>query len=323
MMRAMRRISVAPMMDCTDRHFRRFMRSITQKTYLYTEMITTGAVIHGDRKRLLAFSKVEHPVALQLGGSDPKALAESARIAQQWDYDEVNLNVGCPSNRVQSGRFGACLMKEPERVADCVAAMKAVVTIPVTVKTRIGVDNQDSYSALCQFIDKVKTAGCETFILHARKAWLNGLNPKENRTIPPLHYDRVHQLKKDFPDLEIIINGGIKTITEINGQLLHVDGVMLGREAYSNPYLMAGVDRAFYQSNVVIKSRREIVFDYLPYIVDQHQQGVSLRRLTRHLIGLFQGVPGAKAWRRYLSENANSCASVDVVEKAMGLLPSI
>lgn len=292
-------------MDCTDRHFRRLMRAITQKTTLYTEMITTGAVIHGNRECLLGFNEAEHPVALQLGGSDPKALAESSKIGADWGYDEVNLNVGCPSDRVQSGKFGACLMKEPRLVAECVAAMNAVVNIPVTVKTRIGVDEQDGYELLCQFVETVKQAGCEMFILHARKAWLKGLSPKENRNVPPLNYDCVYQLKKDFPNLDISINGGIKTIDETHKHLQHVDGVMLGREVYSNPYLMASVDQQFYQSNLPIKSRHEVVFDYLPYLIEQHARGVPLRRLTRHLIGIFQGVPGAKAWRRYLSENVN------------------
>jgi len=319
-MRVMRRISIAPMMDCTDRHFRRLIRAITQKTYLYTEMITTGAVIYGDRERLLDFSHVEHPVALQLGGSDPKALAESSKIAKDWGYDEVNLNVGCPSDRVQSGKFGACLMKEPELVAECVAAMRAVVDIPITVKTRIGVDDQDAYALLCQFIGTVNTAGCETFILHARKAWLKGLSPKENRNVPPLHYDRVYQLKKDFPDLEIIINGGISALDETHAHLDHVDGVMLGREAYSNPYLLATIDRDFYESDSPIKSRHEVVLDYLPYIIEQHVQGIPLRRLTRHLIGLFRGVPGAKVWRRYLSEKVGQESTVNVVEEALGLL---
>lgn len=316
----MRTVSIAPMMDCTDRHFRRLMRSITQKTYLYTEMITANAVIHGDRERLLGYDEVEHPIALQLGGSDPKALATAAKIAEDWVYDEVNLNVGCPSDRVQSGKFGACLMKEPQLVADCVAAMNAAVNIPVTVKTRIGVDDLDSYALLCQFIETVAKAGCDVFILHARKAWLKGLSPKENRNIPPLNYDCVYQLKKDFPNLEISINGGVKTLGQMRQHLQHVDGVMLGREAYSNPYLFAEVDQQFYQSTSPIKTRQEVVLEYLPYVIEQHAKGVPLRRLTKNLIGLFQGMPGARAWRRYLSENSGRGATVNIVREALGLI---
>lgn len=322
-LRAMRRISIAPMMDCTDRHFRRLMRSITQNTLLYTEMITTGAVIHGDRERLLGYNDIEHPVALQLGGSDPKALAHSSQIAEDWSYDEVNLNVGCPSDRVQSGRFGACLMKEPELVADCIAAMKAAVNIPVTVKTRIGVDDQDSYALLCRFIEIVKAAGCESFTLHARKAWLKGLSPKENRNIPPLHYDRVYQLKTDFPELEININGGIKTIAAMQEHLQYVDGVMLGREAYSNPYLMVQVDGLFFDAKESMPSQHEVVLDYLPYVIEQFSQGVPLRRLTRHLVGLFQGMPGARAWRRYLSENSGRGSTPAIIEQGLEFVKGV
>lgn len=300
----MRSVSIAPMMDCTDRHFRRFIRIISRDTWLYSEMITTGAIIHGDRPRHLDFNAEENPLALQLGGSDPNALAECAKIGEAWGYSEINLNVGCPSDRVQAGRFGACLMKEPFLVAEAVEKMSAVVNIPVTVKTRIGVDEQDSYKALCDFVETVMQAGCATFIFHARKAWLKGLSPKENRTVPPLNYDRVYQIKHDYPSLEVIINGGITSIEAMHSHLNHVDGVMLGREAYSNPYLLASVDNDFYGKDAPIKSRRDVVLEYFPYLIEQHSKGVPLRHLTKHLIGLFQGVPGAKAWRRYLSENS-------------------
>jgi len=289
------------MMGCTDRHFRRLVRAITQKAYLYTEMTTANAVIFGDRKQLLDFDAVEHPVALQLGGSEPKMLAQSSKIAKEWGYDEINLNVGCPSSRVQSGKFGVCLMKEPGLVAECVAEMNAVVNIPITVKTRIGVDHQDRYESLCQFVERVKAAGCRTFIVHARKAWLKGLNPKQNRTIPPLNYECVYQLKKDFPDLEIIINGGIKTLEKTHQYLQKVDGVMLGREAYSNPYLLATVDQDFYGNNSPVKSHQDVILEYLPYIIEHHDQGIPLYRLMRPLLGLFQGMPNAKSWRYYIS----------------------
>lgn len=297
-----RTLSIAPMMMCTDRHYRYLMRLITKRTLLYTEMITTGAIIHGDRERLLAYSDSEHPLALQLGGSDPKQLAECARIAEQFAYDEINLNVGCPSDRVQAGRFGACLMREPELVADCVANMRDVLSLPVTVKTRIGVDDHDSYEALTHFIETVAQAGCQTFIMHARKAWLKGLSPRENRNVPPLRYEVVQQIKKDFPHLEIIINGGIKTVEDVQQHLATVDGVMIGREVYSHPYLFADVDRLFFNEAREPSSRLEILKRYLPYISEQLQEGVPLRRLTTHLVGLFQGCRGAKRWRRELTE---------------------
>ncbi len=302
------------MMDCTDRHYRRLMRLITRHALLYSEMITTGAVIHGDRERLLGFNVEEHPVALQLGGSEPKALLTSAKIVEDYGYDEVNLNVGCPSTRVQSGQFGACLMKQPELVAECFSAMRSTFSIPVTVKTRIGVDDQDSFEHLCHFISTVAEAGCETFILHARKAWLKGLSPRENREIPPLQYDAVYRLKQQFPNLDIIINGGIKTIEDIQGHLQRVDGVMIGREAYSNPYYFSTIDSLFFRDKNDSKSRKDVVLQYLPYVASQLAKGVPLRHLTRHLIGLFQGIPGAKNWRRHLSENIGKSDNVKIID---------
>jgi len=298
-----RTISIAPMMACTNRHYRMLMRQMTRHTLLYTEMVTTGAVLHGDRKKLLAYSSEEQPLALQLGGSDPNALAKSAEIAQQYGYNEVNLNVGCPSERVQSGRFGACLMKESELVAQCFSAMRHAVDIPVTVKTRIGVDEHDQYQDLYRFVECVAKAGCEVFIIHARKAWLNGLSPRENREIPPLRYDLVYRLKQDFPECEIIINGGIKTIEQMQTHLQHCDGVMIGREAYSNPTLFAEIDRAFFDAPDDVVGAHEVLRNYMPYVAKQLAQGVPLRPLIHHLIGLFQGMPGARLWRRYLSEH--------------------
>lgn len=312
-----RRVSVAPMMDYTDRHERYFLRLIAPDVLLFTEMVTTGAILHGDRDYLLGFDPAEHPVALQLGGSHPEQLAMCAAIGEAYGYDEINLNVGCPSPRVSSGRFGACLMYEPALVAECVAAMRAKVTIPVTVKCRIGVDHQDSYAALCHFIKTVASAGCETFVVHARKAWLNGLSPKQNREIPPLCYDVVKLLKHDFPALEIIVNGGIKTVDEIENHLQWADGVMIGREAYSNPYLLAEIQKRFY-SGTESPSRAEIIERYVLYIQQQLQLGVKLSSMTRHILGLFQSCPGAAKWRRYLSQHAHVAgASTDVVLNAL------
>lgn len=281
------------MMAYTDRHFRVLMRLITQKAVLYTEMVTTGSLIHGDAIRHLDFSPLERPLALQLGGSHPQELAACARIAEDLQYDEVNLNVGCPSERVRSGQFGACLMKQPELVAECVAAMRAAVKLPVTVKTRIGVDQQDSYEELSRFVSILKQAGCEVFILHARKAWLKGLSPRQNRSVPPLRYEMVYQLKQDFPELTIIINGGIKTWDDINAHLRVVDGVMIGREAYDNPCLLAdnsGLDRA------------AVVKNYLPYLAEQLNKETQFWKMSRHLMGIFQSQRGVKQWRRMLSE---------------------
>lgn len=302
------------MMDCTDRHDRYFLRLLSRHVLLYTEMLTTGALIHGDRDRLLAYDPSEHPVALQLGGSEPEAMARCARIAEDHGYDEVNINVGCPSQRVQSGAFGACLMAEPETVAACVEAMARAVTIPVTVKTRIGIDHRDSYEALSQFVSTVASAGCRTFIIHARKAWLTGLSPRENRHVPPLRYERVHRVKRDFPDLEVILNGGIRSLTEVESHLAHVDGVMVGREAYHSPYLLAEADRLLFDDTEPSPTRMAVLERYIPYVQRQLAQGERLHRIARHTLGLFQGVPGAKAWRRHLSENApREGAGVEVI----------
>ncbi len=312
------KISVAPMMDWTDRHFRYLMRLITQHTLLYTEMITCAAVLHGDHSKLLAYHPQEHPIALQLGGSDPLALAQAARIAEQLGYDEVNLNVGCPSGRVSDGHFGACLMKEPELVARCVAAMKAAVNIPITVKTRIGVDDYDSYEHLQHFLRCIVDAGCETVILHARKAWLQGLSPKENRSVPPLCYEVVYRCKQDFPRLNIIINGGLQTLDHIRVELTKVDGVMIGRQAYSEPFLFSAVDADFYDNTRPPLSRFEVVRQFLPYAEQQLKEGARLTNLTRHLLGLFHGTPGARSWRRHISEHAHRAgAGVEVIEQAI------
>ncbi len=313
-----RLISVAPMMDWTDRHDRYFLRLIAPNALLYTEMVTTGALIYGDYQRFLAYDAAEHPVALQLGGSDPAALAQCAKMGEDHGYDEINLNVGCPSDRVKSGRFGACLMLNPELVADCIAAMRAVVKVPVTIKCRIGVDEQDSYEALCHFIQTIAKAGCDVFIIHARKAWLNGLSPKQNREIPPLRYDVVRQLKQDFPALTIILNGGLKNIADIAEQLQSVDGVMIGREAYTNPYFLAEVEKKFFQDAESVKTRHAIIENLLPYIEEQLTNNVKLSSITRHILGVFQGEPGARGWRRYLSENAfKTGANVDVIKTAL------
>lgn len=300
----MHRFSVAPMLDWTDRHCRYFHRLLSRHVLLYTEMVTTGAILHGDTHRHLAFNAEEHPLALQLGGSDPGDLARCAKLAEDYGYDEVNLNVGCPSDRVQNGRFGACLMAEPQLVAECVMAMRSAVKIPVTVKSRIGIDDRDSYEELTQFIATVAAAGCETFVVHARKAWLSGLSPKENREIPPLRYDLVYRLKQDFPQLQIAINGGISSLQQSAEHLQHVDGVMIGREAYHNPYLLAQVDQQLFGDVAPIASRQDIIRQMIPYIERQMSQGVRLNSISRHLLGIFHGVDGARAWRRHISENA-------------------
>ena len=297
-----RRLSVAPMMDWTDRHCRLFHRQITRHTWLYTEMVTTGALLFGNVPRHLDYSDEEHPIALQLGGSDPADLAASAKLGEQWGYDEINLNCGCPSERVQKGAFGACLMAEPKLVADCVKAMCDAVSIDVTVKHRIGIDAITSYDFVRDFVGTVAAAGSKTFIVHARNAILKGLSPKENREIPPLRYEIVYQLKRDFPDLEIIINGGITTQQEIDQHLLHVDGVMLGREAYHNPYLMADFDARYYGDETEIKTRQQIIHAMLPYITAQLKNEVRIYNITRHMLGLMTGMPGARAYRRQLSD---------------------
>ena len=295
---------IAPMMEWTDRHCRYFLRQISRHCLLYTEMVTAHAVLHGDRRYLLGFDPAEHPVALQLGGSDPSDLAEAARIGEQAGYDEINLNLGCPSDRVQSGRFGACLMAEPETVAGCLTTMVRDVGIPVTAKIRIGIDERDSYAELDAFVRMLADCGCRTIIVHARKAWLHGLSPKENRNIPPLRYERVYRLKADHPELDIVINGGIRTLDESQWHLEHVDGVMLGREAYHNPWMLAGVDPMFYHAPGPSASRDAVIEHMLPYVDRELGRGNALKHITRHMLGLYQGVPGARAWRRYLSKNA-------------------
>ena len=298
------RFSVAPMMDWTDRHDRFFLRLLSRRARLYTEMVTANAIRFGERAKLLDFNAEEHPLALQLGGSEPDALAEAAKIGEGWGYDEINLNVGCPSDRVQSGSFGACLMQEPDLVADCMAAMRDAVTIPVTVKSRIGVDAQDPEEALFTLVEKCKSAGVAHFIVHARKAWLEGLSPKENRDIPPLDYELVYRLKGANPELLISINGGIETLEESTAHLERVDGVMLGRAAYKNPYLLAGVDGALFGDTTPPPSREEIVDKLIPYAERLVAQGTPLHALTRHVMGLYQGQAGGRLWRRHLSENA-------------------
>ncbi|MDP0589142.1 MAG: tRNA dihydrouridine(20/20a) synthase DusA [Candidatus Endonucleobacter bathymodioli] len=300
-----RLFSVAPMMTWTDRHCRYFHRQLSQHALLYTEMITTGALIHGDRQHLLQHDAFEHPLALQLGGHDAAELARCARLAQTWGYQEVNLNVGCPSDRVQNGRIGACLMEEPNTIANGVASMLDVVDIPVTVKHRIGTNRQDSYSKLVDFVGKVADAGCQTFIVHARIAILEGLSPKQNRDIPPLKPDWVYQLKKDFPNLEIIINGGIKSLKEAREHMINLDGVMVGREAYQNPYMLAEVDNLLYGTCSLTVERKVIVERMIPYIESSLINGIYISHITRHMLGLYHGVPGAKRFRRHISENAH------------------
>lgn len=306
------------MMDWTDRHDRFFLRLITRRALLYSEMIPTGAITHGDRARYLAFDPAEHPVALQLGGADPAALAISAQAGADQGYDEINLNIGCPSDRVQKARFGACLMSEPALVAEAVAAMQAKVAVPVTVKTRIGIDDEESYAFLQRFVATVAQSGCRTFIIHARKAWLSGLSPKQNREIPPLDYERVYRLKQDFPDLEVVINGGIADLDEAEGHLARVDGAMLGRAAYQTPYLLAEADRRFFGEVAAPRSRAEVVRDFLPYVERRLAEGVPLKSITRHILGLFHGQPGARLWRRHLSEEAHRPgAGPAVIEAAL------
>ncbi len=316
-------VSIAPMMDYTDRHFRYVMRSLTKRILFYTEMITTQAIIHGDRTKLLDFSVEEKPVALQLGGDNPQQLAECAKIGQDWGYDEINLNVGCPSSRVQNGNFGACLMAQPETVAKCVEAMTKVVNIPVTVKHRIGIDNQDSYEDLSNFVKTVSSVGCKRFIVHARKAWLQGLSPKENREIPPLRYEDVYRLKRDFPHLTMEINGGIKTLEAIKTHLHYVDGVMIGRAAYDNPYLFASVDQEIYGSQQPIISREDAIASLYPYIDFWTARNVKLNTIMRHFLQIFFGQPGSRMWKRLLSEKGNTSeVSSEVVRQVLIQLSS-
>lgn len=302
-----RRFCVAPMMDWTDPFCRYFHRLMSKHTWLYTEMVTTGALIHGDRDRFLRFDPAEHPVALQLGGSDPKELARCARMAEDYGYDEVNLNVGCPSDRVQNNMIGACLMAHPTRVAECMDAMQQTTQLPVTIKHRLGIDDLDSQERLLEFVDTIQAQGCRTFIIHARKAILKGLSPKENRDIPPLQYERVYAIKQAFPELEVIINGGIKTLEESAEHLQQVDGVMIGREAYQNPYpLLSEVDQRLYGDNSPILSRIEVAEAFLPFLQQQLAKGIPLYAVTKHLLGLFHGQRGGKQFRRHLSENGHA-----------------
>ena len=306
------------MMDWTDRHCRYFMRLISAQAVLYTEMITTGAIIHGDAHRHLQMHQAEQPVALQLGGSDPTDLAKACKIASAYHYNEINLNCGCPSDRVQNGMFGAVMMKHAETTANCVKAMVEAVDLPVTVKHRIGVDDFDSYEFLCDFVGMVANAGCNTFLVHARKAWLKGLSPKQNREIPELNYDRVYQLKRDFPQLEIVINGGITTLEQAQQHLEHIDGVMIGREAYTTPYLLATVDQQIYGSAEAIKSREQIAEEFVKYAQNELSQQTRLQSMVRHILGLFHAMPGARQFRRHISENAYKAdATVDVLIEAL------
>lgn len=293
------------MLDWTDRHCRYFLRLLSRHTLLYTEMVTTGALIHGEPERFLRFDPAEHPIALQLGGSDPQNMARCARMGADRGYDEININVGCPSDRVQNGRFGACLMAEPRLVADCVAAMKDTVAVPVTVKTRIGIDDRDSYGELLDFAGTLTDAGCDALIVHARKAWLAGLSPKENRDIPPLRYDLVEQLKRDLPNQTIAINGGIKTLDETAVFLETLDGVMIGREAYHNPWILAEADRLIFGDDRRTPTRNTVLDAFLHYVERELAGGTPLSAMSRHILGLFQGQPGARAWRRHLSEQAH------------------
>jgi tRNA-dihydrouridine synthase A len=310
------------MLDWTDRYFRYFFRLISQHSLLYTEMVTSGALLHGDQQRFLTFHEAEHPLALQLGGSDPQQLAACARLGQERGFDEINLNVGCPSGRVQSGSFGACLMATPELVADCVSAMRDAVAVEVTVKHRIGIDHRDSYGELCEFVGRVAEAGCSTFIVHARKAWLQGLSPKENREIPPLEYPVVHRLKQDFPDLEIIINGGIQSLDSALEQLQRVDGVMIGRQAYQDPWSLMEADRRIFGDDHPLPTRHEVVERLLPFVEGEFSRGTPVGRITRHILGLFNGQPGARAWRRHISENAHRRgATPEIIRQAADKVP--
>jgi tRNA-dihydrouridine synthase A len=312
---------VAPMMEWTDRHCRYFLRLISKRAFLYTEMVTAEAVLYGNRERVLGFSSEEHPVGLQLGGSDAIKLAAAAKIGADYGYDEINLNIGCPSDRVQSGRFGACLMAEPDLVAECVAAMGEAAALPITVKCRIGIDDQDAEASLDSFVDSVAAAGVRSFIVHARKAWLKGLSPKENRDVPPLDYGRVVRLKARRPELEIVLNGGIESLAAAKAHLGEVDGVMLGRAAYADPYLMAEVDRELFGSDKTPPTRLEVLDRFLPYVEAELAKGARLNQMTRHILGLFHGQPRARAFRRHLAENAHlEGAGIEVLAAARRII---
>lgn len=315
-------VSIAPMMDRTDRHYRYFMRQITRRTLLYTEMVVAAAILHGDRAKLLSFSPEEKPLALQVGGDNPQDLSICAQVAEEMGYDEINLNVGCPSDRVRSGNFGACLMAQPDRVARAVEAMQKVTTLPVTVKHRIGIDERDRYEDMTNFVRIVADAGCQRFTVHARKAWLKGLSPKENRTVPPLRYNDIHRLKQEFPHLTIEINGGILTLEQVREQLQSVDAVMIGRAAYDTPYLFATVDRDFYGETAPVLSRHAVVEAMFPYIEYWVSRGVKLHAIARPMLQLFAGQPGTKAWKRHISENAHlSNAGVETIRDALAKVP--
>ncbi|MFN8578993.1 MAG: tRNA dihydrouridine(20/20a) synthase DusA [Candidatus Sericytochromatia bacterium] len=315
-------VSVAPMMDWTDRHYRYFMRQITHKTLLYTEMVTTGAIIFGNREQHLGYSDIENPIVLQLGGDNPDDLTECAKIAESYGYNEINLNVGCPSDRVQKGNFGACLMSTPNLVGECVSKMQENISIPVTVKHRIGIDDNDTYEYLYNFIKVVSSYGCKRFIVHARNAILKGLSPRENRTIPPLKYDFVYQIKKDFPNLIIEINGGIKTIEEIKEHLKYTDGTMLGRIAYDNPYLFSRIDNEFFNENSKIPTRREIIENMIPYLESNLKKGIRVNRTIVHIMGLFNNQKGSKIWKRFLSENMHKKdMDTSILKNVIKLLP--
>ncbi len=316
------RIAVAPMMDWTDRHCRYFLRLLSPSALLYTEMVTAAAIVHGDAGRLLAFSAEEHPVALQLGGSDPDWMARATAAASRHGYDEININVGCPSDRVQSGQFGACLMARPDLVARCYTAMTRETDVPVTVKSRIGIDNHDSYAFLRAFVEPLAAAGCRKFIVHARIAVLEGLSPKENRSVPPLDYERVYRLKRDFPDLEIVLNGGLASIAEVDTALRHVDGAMIGRQAYHRPWLLVELQQHL-DATFVAPSRDDVVEKMVAYVDRQLDTGVPLHAVTRHMLGLFAGRPGARAWRRYISEHAyREGAGSEVLVNALNAMPA-
>lgn len=311
------------MMDWTDRHCRFFLRLLAPSARLYTEMVTAAALTHGDAERLLQFDVVEHPVALQLGGSDPKMMADAAKLGAQAGYDEININVGCPSDRVQSGQFGACLMSSPDVVASCFKEMSSVSDVPVTVKTRIGIDDQISYEFLREFVAILHTAGCDTFIVHARVAILQGLSPRENRSVPPLHYDRVYELKREFPDLTIVLNGGIVSTEQVLSHLETVDGVMIGRQAYHQPYFLTELEAVLFDhKDWQAPSRHEVIELMIPYIERQMSAGTELKNMTRHLLGLYAGQPGARAWRRHLSEHTHlPGAGIEVLQEALAKLP--
>ena len=312
-----RRLSVAPMMDCTDRHFRRLIRLVTRHTLLYTEMVASAALVHGRREHLLDFAEEEHPIALQLGGSEPDELARCARFGAERGFDEINLNVGCPSDRVRNGRFGACLMAEPDRVARCVRAMIATTGLPVTVKTRIGIDDRDRYEDLAEFVESAAEAGCRTIIVHARKAWLSGLSPKENREIPPLRYDVVYRLKEDFSALEIIVNGGITSLDEAVAHNERVDGSMLGREAYRNPFVLGDADRRLFGAPASAPDRMEVAVRMAAYARREVERGTRLHHVTRHMLGLFHATSGARRWRRYLSTQSSRRNDAAVITEAL------